>query len=30
MRLLAHTWKFDSGDTEVVYELKRAARTCCW
>jgi len=22
MRLLAHTWKFDSGDTEVVYELK--------
>ena len=22
MRLLAHTWKWDSGDTEVVYELK--------
>jgi uncharacterized protein YndB with AHSA1/START domain len=22
MRLLAHTWKFESGDTEVVYELK--------
>jgi uncharacterized protein YndB with AHSA1/START domain len=22
MRLLAHTWKFESGDTEVLYELK--------
>jgi uncharacterized protein YndB with AHSA1/START domain len=22
MRLLAHSWKFDSGDTEVLYELK--------